>query len=92
MHGRLFKDLHVVKLEILAMLANDPIKSNNAINTCLINLNIILFFAFSLNIYEYPKHRQLQNSQKNYSNIHIILSAEKSFETMPKHNGAKFVS
>ena len=35
------------------MLVNDPVKLNNAINTCLVNLNIILYNAFSLNVYEY---------------------------------------
>ena len=35
------------------MLVNEPLKLINAINTCLINLNIILFHDFSLNIYEY---------------------------------------
>ena len=35
------------------MLTNDPLKLNNAINTCLINQNVILYHAFSLNIYEY---------------------------------------
>ena len=28
------------------MLANDPLKLNNAINTCLINPNIILYYSF----------------------------------------------
>ena len=39
-------DIHVV-----AMLANDLLKLNNAINTCLINLNIIIYHVFSLIIY-----------------------------------------
>ena len=32
MHGWLFKDIHLAKLETLAMLTNDPLKLNNAIN------------------------------------------------------------
>ena len=39
MHGSLLKDIHFV--------AKDPLKLNNAINTCLIYLNIIW-------CYEYP--------------------------------------
>ena len=35
------------------MLVDDPVKLNNAINTCLVNLKIILYNAFSLNICEY---------------------------------------
>ena len=38
---------------LLAMLANDPQKLNNAKNTFLINLNVILYRTFSLTIYEY---------------------------------------
>ena len=38
---------------ILTMLANDPVELNNAINTFLLNLNILLYCSFSLNIYEY---------------------------------------
>ena len=34
------------------MLDNDPLRLNNAINTCLIIVNFILYQAFSLNIYE----------------------------------------
>ena len=32
MHGWLFKDIHVVKLKTLAMLANDLLKHDNQIN------------------------------------------------------------
>ena len=46
MNGRLFKNIHVVKLEALRMLANDPLKRNDAVNACLINLNIILYQCF----------------------------------------------
>ena len=31
MHDRLFKDIHVVRLEALAILINDPLKLNNPI-------------------------------------------------------------
>ena len=37
----------------LAMLANDPLKLNNAKGTFLINLNYILYRAFSLTTYGY---------------------------------------
>lgn len=30
MYGLLFKDIHFVELETLAILANDPLKLNNA--------------------------------------------------------------
>ena len=33
MHCELFKNIHVVKLERLAMPSNDPLKLNNVINT-----------------------------------------------------------
>ena len=48
MYGRLFKDIHLVKLDTLAMLANDLLKVNNAINTYLITL---CHFMFSHYIY-----------------------------------------
>ena len=35
------------------MLANDPLKINIPINTCLINLKNFLYHAFSLHIYGY---------------------------------------
>ena len=44
MHGWLLKDIQAVKLEVLAMLAINPLKLNNAINDFLINPNIIFFF------------------------------------------------
>ena len=34
------------------MLDNDPLRLNITINTYLINVNLILYQAFSLNIYE----------------------------------------
>ena len=47
MHGWLSKDIHVEKLETLALLANHPLNLNNAVNTCLIDLNFILYCVFS---------------------------------------------
>ena len=52
MHGWILNDQDFVKLETLAMLANDPLKLN-VINTSLINQNIVLYYAFLLSIYEY---------------------------------------
>ena len=43
-HCSLFKEMHFP--------ANDQLKHNNTINTCLINLNIILY-SLPLNIHEY---------------------------------------
>ena len=40
--------------------AKDPLKLNDEITTCLINLNIALYHAFSLNIYENLKYHQHQ--------------------------------
>ena len=50
-HGPLFKGMHFV--------ANDPPK-RNAIKVCLINLNIILYHVFSLNICGYPQYQYHQ--------------------------------
>ena len=54
MYGRLFKDTHVMKLETWAMLANDPLKRHNAINTFLIHPNMLYYFQ-PLNINVNPK-------------------------------------
>ena len=43
MHGWLFEVINSVWSEILSMLANDLLKFNDAINTFLLNLNIILY-------------------------------------------------
>ena len=43
----------VVQTEILATKAYDPLTLNNATNTILINLNIILYYYSLLNIHEY---------------------------------------
>ena len=58
MHGWLFEDIKVVKLRLVAMLANDSVKNNDTTNTCLINLKIISCCVFSLHIYENPKYHQ----------------------------------
>ena len=51
-HGLLFRDIHFVRSQTLATRTNDLLKPNNAIKVCLINLNIILYYSFSLNICE----------------------------------------
>ena len=54
-------------------MANDPPKLNNVINIFLINLNITLYHAFLINIYEYLKRNQHQyyyNQFKNRTHIH----------------------
>ena len=43
MQSWLFKNRHVVKLEALVMLANDSLKLNYAIITCLININVVAY-------------------------------------------------
>ena len=68
-HGSLFKDTHFV--------AKDLLKLDNAINTYLINLNITLYPAFLVNIYEYLKYHHNQyyhNQPQNHIHIHIVLS------------------
>ena len=45
MHGWLFNDIHVLRLETLAMLANDPLKLNNVTNAYLINPNTLYYFS-----------------------------------------------
>ena len=54
------------------MVATDPLKLFNVINTCLINANVILHYSFSLNIYEYVdyhQHQYLHNQSKNHTHI-----------------------
>ena len=51
-HVSLFRDIHFV--------ANDLLKLNNEIKACLINLNIILYYVYSLSIGEYFQHYQHQ--------------------------------
>ena len=55
-HGLLFRDKHFALSENFAMRANDPLERNNNIKACLINLNILLYHSFSLNICEYPQN------------------------------------
>ena len=43
MRGQLFKDIHVVMLETLVMLPNDPLKLDNPVNIFLINPNITFY-------------------------------------------------
>ena len=59
------------------MPANDSLKLNNPINNCSITLNIILYHAFSPNIFEYLKYNQHQhyhNQLKNHRHIRITQS------------------
>ena len=44
MHGSSFNDRQLV--------AKDSLKVNNTINTCLIRMNIIFYYSYSLNICE----------------------------------------
>lgn len=44
----LFKDMYFI--------ANDPLKLTNVIKACLINLTIIFYYVFWLNIYEYLQY------------------------------------
>ena len=65
-----------MKLEILVMQVNDARNFVNAINTYLINLNIIFFF-FSLNTYGYPKyhrHKYYHKQMENHRHIRIVHS------------------
>ena len=50
-HGLLFRDKHFALSENFAMRANDLLERNNNIN-----LNILLYHSFSLNICEYPQN------------------------------------
>ena len=59
-NGLLFKEKNLV--------ADDPLRLINAINTCFINPKIVLFCVHSLDIYEYLKQYQL----KNHIPIHTI--------------------
>ena len=56
------------------LVAKKPLKLNNTIKSCLINLNFILYHVFSLN-----------------TPVFVILSSEKSFEVLPRYNGAVFI-
>ena len=57
------------------MLANNPLNLYNTRNTCLINPNIILYYTFSLNSYEYLEYNQDQYYHyqlKNHTYIHVV--------------------
>ena len=41
MHGLLFKDIHAVKLNLLAILTINALKLNNAMKAYLINPNVL---------------------------------------------------
>ena len=59
MHGSLFKDAYIV--------AKHTLKLKNAINNCLINLNIILYHAFLSTLilaFTHPCWFSFNNSQK----------------------------
>ena len=59
------------------LVAKNPLILYNVKNTCLINLEIISYYASSLNIYEYLKYHQHQyyhNQLKSHRHIHIIQS------------------
>ena len=75
MYGLLFKDRHFV--------IKDELKLNNAVNICLITLNVFYIMLF---------HQIFMNIQNTININTIMLSTEKSFETLPKHNGAAFIS
>ena len=48
-----YLEKYMLWLETLIMQANDPLKLNNLINMLLINVKIISYRVFSLNIFEY---------------------------------------
>ena len=52
MHGSSFKDRHFDWSKTLATRAQDLLKCNNTIKTCLIRLNITLYYSLSLNTCE----------------------------------------
>ena len=64
----------------------------NPIQIFSINPSIILDRVFSLNVYKYPKfhqkysHNRLKNHRHILNLIFLILSFEKSFQTLLKHN------
>ena len=92
------KDAHFVWSEALQLKASampatrayDPPKRNNPINIFLIDLNI--YHAFLLNIYEYLKyhqhqyyHNQLENYTHTCSPVFFVLSTITTFEILLKH-------
>ena len=78
MHGSPFKDRHFAWLETLATRAKELLKLNNTINTCLIRLNIILYYPNLLKTCECLICQIYQlncNRLKNYThfNLKILL-------------------
>ena len=76
--GRFFRDTRFKRpseLEANGSLKRSIVQAlNNAINIFLINLKIILYCVFRLNIYKYPKshqHQYYHNQLKNHTQIHI---------------------
>ena len=55
------------------IVANGPLKLNIAIDACLINLKIILYHAFSLNIYEYLKYINTNNIKIKWKIVGIFV-------------------
>ena len=53
----LLRDMHFVQSEALSMQANDLPKLNNAKQVCVINMNMTLYYVFSLNICEYYEYQ-----------------------------------
>ena len=63
--GLLFQDMHFA--------ANNMLKLNDKINICLINLNIILYHVFSLNICEYANIVNIKNIIISKKITHISI-------------------
>ena len=80
------------------MLANDPLKINNVINTFLINANIFLYYSTRLNIYEWKEYHHINASITNrkmtypFSPVCWILLIEKSFKIFAKQTRYVFKS
>ena len=89
-----------MKLEISAMLANDSLKLNDAINIFLINSSsmlyqIMFFYKMFINI---PNIANINSITMNRKTIHLSIYAcfyainIKSFEIFTKNNGYGFIS
>ena len=71
MHDSSFKNRHFFRLR-----AKDLIKLINTINTCLIGLNIILYYSLSLDAYECLICQIYQyncNRLKNHTHFHLKI-------------------
>ena len=55
------------------MIANDPQKLNNSINACLINLNFILYHAFSLIFKNIDNITRINNIIINRKIVHVSI-------------------